>query len=517
MKLRPIILTLFLSTLSSPSLYATPNNWGGINCPTSGELQKVLIDTLQDLQPIVGVSVAITSPHCGNFIYTAGVADINKHTLMSEETQLPIASNTKPILAALALMLMEKNTHLFPQGINTKLTDILDNNGRPFFSADGHFTLANGKKINLAESEFYKEKTGKPFNCATDSEYRCPQLDKIDMHHLLMESSGLADLINENDLLHTQIPDVYQTLLFQLFSPTNTPSNAMLSDIDALKKFGIVQKAEADPIKPAQSHNTDALLLAVILERCSGLSLNELLEQKILKPLRLSADTMYFHTASSSTLSPVRQYVFLNTDDEVENAIATGTTFSILSPVLAHKLTPTFLHAMGRHVISIPYIKNGVLLTRPALDILELNPQGFVGFPGPGGIYAQPKAYVHFYQALSNGDLLSPYSQQLFNQSFMDMTSPDDYKFRMGYASNSFLEWEYPQKMKLLIHQGLVPGGESIVMFNYETHMTIMINTNFSGYVKRLNMPCLQVTTTPYFDYEVMAGLEMRIAKLMVS
>lgn len=503
------ILSIILFFYSAQTI-ASINKHSSFSCPNESKLRQLADQTMLSIPRIIGVSIAISHPTCGDFNYTYGESNISTHTPMSDITKLPIASNTKPVLLVLTLMLMEEYPNHFPAGLNTKLTDIRDKNNKPIFTADGKVKMINGSEIDLVDPEFFKLRTGRSYDCKKDTVYQCPNLAEIDLHHLLLESSGLADYMREIDLSHDHSPDMLKFALSKLLSPLSDPgSKEIETDIQALKKFGLVKKSNPDPIIPTQSHNTDASLLAIILERVSDQSLNELLEQKILNRLGLEYDSMRFVTKPSGINEPIaRQYALLNTDDEIEIAISTGKLFSILNQTLARQLKPSFLDGIGRHV----YRLNA---TQSAIDVLDLHGQGIFGFPGPGGIIAQPKAYIKFYQALATGKLLSAKAQSLFNASFIPQASSStDYTIATGYESNDYIQWiASPKSPTFLNHGGFVVGGESLVMHNYETGLTIMVATNTSG-SWRTTLPLLFVTPTSYFDKNVIWNLEMKFAEL---
>lgn len=481
-----------------------------LNCPSQQALYELAERIMLSTSRVIGLSIAITHPVCGNFTYTFGESNLANHTPMQDMTKLPIASNTKPVLLALALMLMEDYPSHFPQGLNTKLTNILDQDNQPIFTADGKVILKEGGEVNLADPDLFKQRTGRSYDCNQDSIYQCPDLAQIDLHHLLIESSGLADYVRETDLSHDNSTEMLKFIFSKLFSSLPDPgSQEVETDLQALKKFGLVKKANPDPIIPTQSHNTDASLLAIILERVSGHSLNELLLEKILNPLGLEADAMRFVTkpVNNDTLV-ARQYALLNTDDEVEIAIVKGTLFAVLGPASARRFKPSFLQDIGRH---LDYLNP----TQSAIDVLNLQGQGLLGFPGPGGLIAQPRAFVKFYQALAAGKLLTTPAQALFNASFISQTSPSqDYTLATGYESNDQIQWvNSPKSPKFLSHGGFVPGGESLVLYNYETGLTLMVATNTSG-SWRNTLPLFMVTSTPYLDKQAIWTLEMNYASL---
>lgn len=508
MNWKTLFIKLITLILISFSAYSKPSLAQGPLCPTNEEMYQLAEHAIHSYPRAIGVSIAILHPVCGAFNIVFGEADIAKHSMINEDTRLPIASNTKPILLVLILKLMEEYPEHFPSGLQTKLTEIYDINQQPIFTTDGKVNLIDGSQVNLVDADFFKQRTGRSYDCSTDPIYQCPDLSIIDVHHLLIESSGLADYIRETDLSHDNVSENGKFLLSKLFSPLADPgSTEVESDLQALKKFGLVKKANPDPIIVMQSHNTDASLLAIILERVSGKSLNALLQEKIISPLNLPKDSMLFIVTNADASAPAaRRYGLLNTDEEIDKAIAEGSLFPTIGEALADKFKPSFLVHVGRNLYQLNNNKQ-------ALDLLELHGQGIMAFPGPGGIVAQPKAYVRFYQALGRGRLLSKSSQALFEESFIPQTSNQDYTLSTGYESNDKTQWRTPKFPVFLSHGGFVPGGESLVMYNYDTGLTIMIATNFSG-SWRNRAPFLFVTPTAYHGKEVIADLQLKYAEL---
>lgn len=492
----PILLAL------SPTISAYPL------CPRNAALSELALQAVASTPKLIGVSIAITHPVCGTFNFTYGKANLATKQPMLPSTELAIASNTKPILIVLALLMIEAYPEKFPAGIYTKLTEIRDKNNNLIFTVDGKINITPDTQMDLVDADFFKLRTGRPYDCKKDATYQCPNFAEIDLHHLLLESSGLADYIRETDLSHDNVPEMLKFAFSKLFSSKADPgSQEFQTDVEALKTFGVVKKNDPDPIVPAQSHNTDASLLAIILERVSGQSLNELLNQHILKPLKLPIGSMRFVTqASDVTESTARRYALLNTDEEIERAITQGNLLPTVNASLARKFKSSFLSGLGRKV----YFLN---TKEPAIDVLDLHGQGIFAFPGPGGIIAAPKDYIQFYQALASGKLLSPKAQALFNASFIPV-SQNAYRLSTGYGSNDKIEWIHTEKMPtFLSHGGFVPGGESSVLYHYETGLTIMVATNTSGNWRN-TLPLLFVTPTAYMDRTAIWDLEIKYAAL---
>ncbi len=452
---------------------ATTYAW---NCPNYNNFIQSVEETINKVPPAAGLSIAISNPHCKDFTYTYGYANHAAKIQMTAETQMSIASNTKPILTVLALMLLEERKSQFPKGLKTKLTEIRDIQGRFIFTSEGKLNLPDGQQLDLTDSELYRMQTGKKFACAQDAIYQCPRLDTIDFHHLLMESSGLNDFIAHQDLTRSGLPDYAQFILSKMFSSQEDPgSKDIMTDVQTLKIFGLYQIAQPDPIIPMQSHNIDAYLLAIILERVSGESLNQLLAERILTPLHLSSDSMQFITAPVSDLA-ARRYAYLNTEAEVEDAIKHEQLFPLVTPELARMLTPGTLQKFKRTVTYVPYAQS----SRPAFDVLSVNGQGFTFGMGAGGMIAKPKAYIQFYRALATGHLLSPASQKIFNDSFITTNG----SISIGYGSNVRIKQRLPGQppISFMTHRGFILGGESYVLYDDITETAVMVATNFSGY-----------------------------------
>lgn len=519
--MKRFILGLLLFFFSLSAIALNHDTWKGKLCPSKEKLQTLLNQTVQSLPPAIGVSIAISNPTCGSFNYAIGNANLATQKPLTAETKMPIASNTKPIIVVLMLKLIEAYPKQFPLGLQTKLTDITDFHHQKIFSADGKLYQNNGNIIDLADPDFYRFQAGHAFKCHFNNVYQCPQLDKIDLYHLLMESSGLSDIFLDMDLHHDGMFDITKYVLSKLLSPIPNTGEDTFTDVSLLKQFGLIKKANPDPIIPMQSHNTDAALLAIILERVSGQTLNELLNEKILRPLGIQSGDMYFLTAPSKEEEEVtRRYVYLNHADEIESAIRKHQLDPQISVELARNLKSKHLRIMGRNIFRAPYYKNNLLLYRPMLDVLELHAQGFIGVSGAGGIVAKPKAYIQFYKALASGQILNAKSQAAFNASFIDIPNNEGLKTAMGFGSNIRISLgDQNQPVTFLTHAGLVLGGESQVLYNYETDTTIMIATNFSGYFNGYgkSFPCFFVTPTEYFGFNEISKLIQRYAGLFVT
>jgi CubicO group peptidase (beta-lactamase class C family) len=509
---------LFLAALLSANLIYTNTGLAAASfkrCADQQQIKALTDNVIRNVPPAAGLSIAIYNPTCGQITYTHGYADHKQHLQMEDSHQMPIASNTKPVLIALALLLIEDKHDQFPNGINTKLTEIRDAQGQPIFTADGKLNLPNGEQLDLSDSDLYRTQTGQKFNCQIDSTYQCPKLDAIDLHHLLIESSGLNDFFYHQDLKHTGLPDFAKYILSRIFSVIDG-SKLVMDDVQTIKTFGLYKTAEPDPIQPTQSHNIDALLLSIILERTSGEPLNQLLYHRILKPLHLDKDSMSFITQASSDEKISRRYAYLNTDEEVEDAIEHHTLLAEVTPELARMLTPLMLGRFKRDITYISDIHS--TQTRPSLDVLSLDGQGFTMGYGAGGMIAQPKAYIQFYRALANGSLLSRTAQKIFNDSFLNQDSADQYQLSIGYGSNRRLQKTLSNgsQLSFMVHHGFVLGGQSIVVYDEKTDTATMIATNFSGYEdgKSKGLPAFFVTKTPYFNDKYLMGLSEKYLEL---
>lgn len=402
------------------------------------EMNDPLNDLLNDisLEKTIGLSVALLSSNKIDTL-TYGLANIQYHYPMTPQTKVVLASNTKPLVMALTLIVMDKHPEIFSEGLETSVYAIK----HPHWQQ----VLADIDPEQVLRS--------------------------VNMNHLLMESSGLHDFYFDRRHAARYGPDMVEHVLTHITSTAPDPHH-YLSLKQAILHFGLSRKNSPEPLIPQQSHNTDMLLLSMMLELVTGQSLNQLLNEKILKPLGLPSDSIVFEAGPIPHHQDyARRYALLNSDQEVDDAVAKDNFLPGIDATMARKLTPSHLRTCGHTLHAHDQ--------RLMLDINEVDAQGFDGI---GVAYATPQAYTRFFQALGQGSLLRDATQ--FEQSFIPSTDDTSMPSFQGFAS---IKLQDPY----LIHTGFVIGGESLSIYDKQNDQAIMIARNST--VNFRDFPCFMV------------------------
>ncbi len=463
-------------------------------CPNPTDINTLVESSFNQHTNTAALSVYVSRPGCPSYQQAFGDADVKQHAAATTDTLFPFASGTKPIMMVMILKIMADYPENFPQGLDTKLTDIRDHANKPLFRADGQFLAIDGTPFDL---------NAKNLNCSTTHQAACVDFSKIDVRHLLIESSGISDFMRQGD-------GIWKFIASYLTSPLPDPGSLNYeSDLSILRKTGLSKIAEPDPVVPTQSHNTDYTLLSLIAKRVTNMPLNDLLSQYIIHPLHLGKnDILFLDSHHNFTSAIARRYTLLNTDASIDEAIQNGTIFKGLPDTLVNLLRPSKLESFGRDVVSL---KDGSL----ALDVLALQGQGLSAFPGAAGITATPHAIARFYKALNDGKIFDTHAQRrLYHDSFMPAPAPvnlDGYTSRVGFASNIELT-PVNDKVngRLIIHPGFVLGGEALELYQPDTKTTVTIATNTSG-AWRNQLPGFYVTATPNFDQDAIFNLALAL------
>lgn len=462
-------------------------------CPNPTDVNTLVLNSFTQHANTAGLSVYVSRPGCPAYQQAFGEADVKHHAPATPSTLFPFASGTKPIMMVMMLKIMADYPQSFPQGLDTKLTDIRDHVNKPIFRADGQFLAIDGRPYNLNAANL---------NCSTTHDAACVDFSKIDVRHLLIESSGISDFMRQGD-------GIWKFIASYLTSPLPDPGSLNYeTDLSILRRIGLSKIAEPDPIIPTQSHNTDYTLLSMIAKRVTNGSLNELLLNYIIHPLHLGRNDILF-LDSQHNFSPyiARRYTLLNSDAVIDNALQNGTVFKGLPESLVNLLKPTKLESLGRDVITLA---DGSM----ALDVLALQGQGLSAFPGAAGITATPHAIARFYSALNTGRIFDTFEQRrLYHDSFVPAPAPvnlEGYTSRIGFASNIELTPTNGSGQRLILHPGFVLGGEALELYQPESKTTITIATNTSG-AWRNQLPGFYVTATPNFDQEAILNLALAL------
>jgi len=488
-------------------------NWDNSKSPTAKELKQLANEKVNDIKPSVGISIAVSNPDRGVFTHTFGSANVTNDYPITSDTKMAIASNTKPIVVAITLKLIDEMPRHFPKGLNTTLDEIRDNEQKQIFTADATLLTKTDEKVDLNKPTYCSTPEQGFFN--KDRKYHKPTLNRISLHKLLLETSGLADVFSGVNLSNTPyISDFCHDVFNKILNPNERLSaKKPLEALQVLKKFGLLKQAEPEPEKPMQSHNTDMFLLSIIIERVSGKTLNALLLEKILQPLNIDPEAMSFVTkkVKMTDKTIARPYAFLSTPSEVEAAISSKTLCKQIDEKMAKQLSSVHLSKLGHDIQTLRYIEKGSKKTRALIDVLAISEEGLDNIVGASGIFATPKAYIRFYHALITGKLLSKSQQKSFDNSFK--TAATDKKeaveTKIGYGSNIYQASSQQEcKTATTTHTGFIIGSTSMVVYDHGTDTTIMIATNATGHWNE--MPCLLVSKEPHFDSAKMTELTSR-------
>ena len=421
-------------------------------CPDQTQISQLVESSFHRTSNTAGLSVTVSHPGCPVYQKAFGEADVKQHVDANPDTLFPFASATKPIMMVMILKMMADYPQNFPQGLDTKITDIRDHVNKPIFRADGQYLAIDGRPYDLNAANL---------NCSTTHQAACVDFSKVDVRHLLMESSGFSDFMRQGD-------GIWKFIASYLMSPLPDPGSLNYeSDLSILRRIGLSKIGEPDPIVPTQSHNTDYTLLSIIAKRVTNMPLNDLLSDYIIHPLHLGKnDILFLDSQHVFNANIARRYTLLNSDAVIDNAVQNGTIFKGLPTSLVNLLKPTTLESFGRDVIRL---KDG----SQVLDVLALQGQGLSAFPGAAGIIATPRAIAQFYSALNTGRIFDTIEQRrLYRDSFVTAPAPvnvEGYTSRVGYASNIELTPIDTAKGRLILHPGFVLGGEALELYQPET------------------------------------------------
>jgi hypothetical protein len=171
-------------------------DWGGANCPSIEQMRGLVDAYLATPHPAFlglgsttpGLSTSWSSRDCGTFTYAAGLRNVEAHKPLTPASLMALASMTKPIIAALTLILNDSGVFgagglettvdrlLTPQQIAALTTG--DDPARP--RCPGSALLLNRQTQTVEWSAF-----------------SCPDLSKETLRHLMVSNHGMYDFLNE--------------------------------------------------------------------------------------------------------------------------------------------------------------------------------------------------------------------------------------------------------------------------------------------------------------------------------
>jgi CubicO group peptidase (beta-lactamase class C family) len=294
--------------------------------------------------------------------------------------------------------------------------------GKIPLTANSIFNLASVSKVFTSVAIMKLAELGK-INLTDDLQQYFPDLpyEHITIYHLLTHTSGLEDFM----------ADPVRNGL------TSSPSNG-----DIEKTYGIVHLPLKFPPGSNWSYsNTNFLLLALIIEKASGMSYPEFIKQYI------------FHVAKME-----HSFVLLkNAAPKLRNLVADIYYY------------PDFLTAHPVIVDSIPMAKMQYALIENSY--------------GDGGIFSTTADLFRFQQALLQGKILSVKSQQIMYSPVM---LPNGKTYQAGnanpdYNSNYGLGWIVAKDSttgKIAWHSGADPGLLTFFMQNITKDQCVVVLNN---------------------------------------
>ncbi len=397
--------TVFLALV----LYAWPTHaeWGGEGCGDEAALRGIVDNALVAAPAgggrgsgAPGYSVAVEHDGCGVFAYANGLRRLQGAKPNQVSTRQHIGSMTKPVATALTLMLAEEGL-LGRRGIDAKVA--------------GFFTKAERQALTKGTgSEALCPATVLVLDRELDEfvqvRAKCPKLKKITIRQLLNGNHGLWDFVNEVDRNGNGFTDVVDYLLGDLLDalglerlpvPDVDEPFEVLSALGLLKANGARRGGTRQRDFEASFGNSGYQLVGLILERASGKSFDELVEERIVEPLGLAPMEL--------ALSVPRRLGKLAS----QYAIATGATDGIDENLLG----------------AYPLVDiNG----HPALDTFDAGPILFSNGGGAAGaLTATPESYARFFHSLVTGSLLSAEAQALLEAGFLPVQGT---LFEHGFA-----------------------------------------------------------------------------------
>lgn len=413
-------------------------NWEGPLCPSTAEMRALVDSFLATPNPnfpglgstVPGMSVSWSSPDCGTFNYAAGLQYVENQKRLTPATLMGLASMTKPIMAAITLMLDEKGA-FGPDGLDTPVGHLLTHDQMIALTVgeDPLHPRCPGVTYLFNRDTFNFEPTY----------YSCPDLSRISLRDLMRANHGMYDFLNEVLLPdgnwqydESVFFDLYQLLGIDAVAPANSTNG-----FDYMRSYGLkaVDSAVIGGIRGRDFEisfgNTGFQVLGIILENRSGKSLDELVQTMIVKPLGLD---------------PIKLYVDAN---KQANLIADNYDIYTGEPLIEQTGLYPIANLNGHTAVNTRSLGLGI----PG----NINLAG-----GAGALIANPKSYRAFLDAFVNGGLLGPKAQKELDESYLLIP---DYSFPEGTTANGFglIKSElrgYPGigDVDVYNHNGALPG-----------------------------------------------------------
>ena len=379
-----------------------------------------------------GLSTSWSSADCGTFTYAAGLRNVEEGKPLTPATHMPIASMTKPIIAAMTLMLSEAGV-FGPRGLDTPVNRLLtrkqvaaltvgDDRANP--RCPGTALLLNRETRSLEWTAF-----------------SCPDLSQITLRHLMVSNHGMYDFLNEVATPNGFSPyfeGVYFDLLQHLGVPATPPPNSS-DGFEVLKAYGLKRNTSAVIggslyLRDLESSlgNTGFQLLGVILEQRTGRSLDDLIHRLIVKPLGIDSIFVY--------VDP----------DRSRHLVADGYDIETGEPLIEQTGVYPLVSLNGHTAVNARHLGLGI----PG----NLNLAG-----GAGGLVANQKSYRVFLDSFVNGGLLNDDAQRELENSFIflpDLSDPTLGSFNgFGLIKQAVRGFPGFPDLDVYTHNGTLPNA----------------------------------------------------------
>ena len=233
-----------------------------------------------------GLSASWSSTDCGSFTYAAGLRNVEENKPLTPASLMGLASMTKPIIAALTLMLNDSGA-FGAGGLDTTVDQLL--------TPQQIAALTTGDDPTQPRCPGSALLLNRQTQAFELSPFSCPDLSKVTLRHLMVSNHGMYDFLNEvgsPGFFSQYLEGVYFDVLQAVGIPATPPPNSN-SGYEVLKAYGLKGNISAViggnlAFRDLEISfgNTGFQLLGVILEHQTGRSLDDLIRTLIVEPLR---------------------------------------------------------------------------------------------------------------------------------------------------------------------------------------------------------------------------------------
>jgi len=416
-------------------------DWRGVRCPSLAQMRGLVDAFLATPHPAfpdlgstaAGVSTSWSSRDCGTFTYAAGLRSIEENKPLTPATLMHLASMTKPIVAAVTLILNESGT-FGPGGLDTPVSQLL--------------TPLQIAALTVGEDPSNPRCPGSAllFDRQTQTlewtAFECPDLSQVTLRHLMLSNHGMYDFVNEIGSPYFGVPyvDGLYFELLQFLGITTAPPPNSNNGYDVLKAYGLKRNVSAviggDLVSrdlETSLGNTGFQLLGIILEHRTGRSLDSLIHTLIVEPLGI--DDIFVYVDSKRRRTQIAEGYDVETGEPL---IETTGVYPLVS-------------LNGHTAVNVSELGLGI--------------PGNVNFAGAaGGLVANQQSYRVFLDAFVNGGLLGDDAQTEFDNSFIfvpDVSAPPVITNYNGFGLIKQVVRGLPGSVDLdfYTHNGNLPGS----------------------------------------------------------